>query len=37
MHIREATPKDNDALQALQARCPMGTSLVFSTVNTPNF
>jgi N-acetylglutamate synthase-like GNAT family acetyltransferase len=37
MIIREATPEDNQPLQALQARCPMGTSLVVSTVNTPDF
>ncbi len=37
MHIREAEPHDNDALQALQARCPMGTTLVVSTVNSPDF
>jgi GNAT superfamily N-acetyltransferase len=29
--------QDNDELQALQAQCPMGTNLVFSTVNTPDF
>jgi hypothetical protein len=34
MHIRPATIQDNDELQA---QCPMGTSLVFSTVNTPDF
>ena len=37
MIIREATPEDNQTLQQLQARCPMGTSLVVSTVNTPDF
>jgi predicted N-acetyltransferase YhbS len=37
MHIREATPQDNAALQALQARCPMGTTLLVSTVNRPDF
>jgi len=37
MNIREATSEDNDELQTLQARCPMGTTLVVSTVNTPDF
>lgn len=37
MDIREAVPEDNDALQALQARCPQGTDLVATTVNTPDF
>ncbi len=37
MEIREATPADNDELQALQARCPMGTSLIVTNVNTPDF
>ncbi len=37
VEIREATAADNSALHALQARCPQGTSLVLSTVNTPDF
>jgi GNAT superfamily N-acetyltransferase len=37
MIIREAGPEDNRALQTLQARCPQGTTLVVSTVNTPDF
>ena len=37
MYIREATQKDNEELQQLQARCPQGTTLVVSTVNTPDF
>jgi GNAT superfamily N-acetyltransferase len=37
MFIREATPDDNTQLQQLQAQCPQGTSLVVSTVNTPDF
>lgn len=37
MYIREATAKDNLELQALQARCPQGKTLIVSTVNTPNF
>lgn len=37
MHIREATPADNEALQAIQAQCPMGATLIVSTVNTPDF
>lgn len=37
MIIREAGPDDNQALQRLQASCPQGTTLVVSTVNTPDF
>ena len=37
MIIREALPEDNVELQRLQAQCPQGTSLVVSTVNTPDF
>jgi len=37
MNIREAVPEDNDKLQELQAKCPQGTTLVASTVNTPDF
>jgi GNAT superfamily N-acetyltransferase len=37
MNIREAVPRDNDELQELQAKCPQGTTLVVSTVNTPDF
>ncbi len=37
MHIREASPEDNDQLQELQAKCPQGTDLIVSTVNTPEF
>lgn len=37
MYIREARPDDNQELQTLQARCPQGTNLVVSTVNTPDF
>ena len=37
MLVREATAADNQALIALQARCPQGTTLVFSTTNTPDF
>lgn len=37
MYIREAGPDDNQELQELQRRCPMGTSLIVSTVNTPDF
>jgi len=37
MDIREASPDDNQALQDLQARCPQGTTLVVSLVNTPDF
>jgi N-acetylglutamate synthase-like GNAT family acetyltransferase len=37
MNIREAVLKDNDELQELQAKCPQGTTLVVSTVNTPDF
>jgi len=37
MYIREAAPEDNYELQQLQAECPQGTSLIVSTVNTPDF
>jgi GNAT superfamily N-acetyltransferase len=37
MHIREALPEDNNELEELQAECPQGTTLIVSTVNTPDF
>lgn len=37
MHIREATLDDNAELIELQARCPQGTTVIVSTVNTPDF
>ena len=37
MNVREAVAEDNDELQELQAKCPQGTTLVVSTVNTPDF
>lgn len=37
MYIREAAYEDNYQLQALQERCPQGSSLIVSTVNTPDF
>jgi GNAT superfamily N-acetyltransferase len=37
MYIREATADDNHELQELQAKCPQGTTLIVSTVNTPDF
>jgi GNAT superfamily N-acetyltransferase len=37
MYIREAVPEDSYELQQLQAQCPQGTSLIVSTVNTPDF
>jgi GNAT superfamily N-acetyltransferase len=37
MKIREAIPEDNEKIQELQAKCPQGTTLVVSTVNTPDF
>jgi len=37
MYIRQATTDDNEELQTLQARCPVGTTLIVSTVNTPDF
>jgi GNAT superfamily N-acetyltransferase len=37
MEIREARPEDNEELQLLQARCPQGTGLIYSVVNTPDF
>jgi GNAT superfamily N-acetyltransferase len=37
MEIREATQSDNAPLKELQTQCPMGTSLVVTAVNTPDF
>lgn len=37
MHIREARPEDNHELIELQAKCPQGTELIVSVVNTPDF
>ncbi len=37
MDVRPATVDDAAALQAAQARCPMGSQLVVSTVNAPDF
>lgn len=37
MEIREAVADDNNALQELQYRCPQGTDLIASVVNTPDF
>ncbi len=37
MYVREATSNDNEALQNLQAQCPMGASLIVSQINTPDF
>ncbi len=37
LHVREATPADNNELIQLQTRCPMGASLQVSVVNTPDF
>jgi GNAT superfamily N-acetyltransferase len=37
MEIREAMPDDNEALMALQSRCPQGKRLIISVVNTPDF
>ncbi len=37
MYIRDAMPDDNKELQELQGQCPMGTALIASTVNTPDF
>lgn len=37
MEIREAVPEDSEALKALQAKCPQGTDLIASIVNTPDF
>jgi hypothetical protein len=37
MYIREAVPEDNHELQELQAKCPQGTTLITSVVNTPDF
>jgi hypothetical protein len=35
VYIREATPEDNDKLEELQSKCPQGTNLIVSVVNTP--
>jgi GNAT superfamily N-acetyltransferase len=37
VYIREAVPDDTYELQTLQGRCPQGSSLIVSTVNTPDF
>jgi len=37
MEIREAAPNDNAELQALQAQCPQGRTVIVSIVNTPDF
>jgi GNAT superfamily N-acetyltransferase len=37
MLIREAKPDDNEELINLQAKCPQGTTLIVSAVNTPDF
>ena len=37
MDIREATVNDNQELQNIQAQCPMGASLIVSSVNAPDF
>jgi len=37
VNIREALPEDNNELQGLQAKCPQGTTLIVSAVNTPDF
>lgn len=37
MHIREATPNDNDDLKEVMAQCSQGTSLIVTPINTPDF
>jgi GNAT superfamily N-acetyltransferase len=37
MYIREAKTEDGQILQDLEARCPAGTTLIVSRVNTPDF
>jgi hypothetical protein len=37
LYIRDAMLDDNEELQELQGQCPMGTTLIVSTVNTPDF
>jgi GNAT superfamily N-acetyltransferase len=37
MYIREAKLEDGQELQELEARCPAGTTLIVSRVNTPDF
>jgi GNAT superfamily N-acetyltransferase len=35
--IREATERDNDALNELQKKCPMGTSIVLGVDSSPDY
>jgi len=37
IRIREAEPRDNEALLGLQMRCPQGTELVFQFDRSPDF
>ncbi len=37
IYIREAKPEDGQELKELEARCPAGTTLIVSRVNTPDF
>jgi len=37
MYIRKATPDDNAELIELQTKCSQGTTIIVSTVNTPDF
>jgi len=37
MYIHEATEANNTELIELQAKCPQGTTIIVSTVNTPDF
>ena len=37
MDIREASIDDNDALIELQGKCPVGTTMIVSILNTPDF
>jgi GNAT superfamily N-acetyltransferase len=37
IYIREARPEDGRELKELEARCPAGTKLIVSRVNTPDF
>ena len=37
MMIREAVPQESEMLQRLQTMAPQGKSLVFSSVNIPDF
>src|SRR5215467_12352322 len=37
INVREALPEDGEGLQAMQERCSIGTELVLTPVNVPDF